>query len=311
VFHVVDHSYAHLVHQLPASRTIVTCHDLDAFRSVVKPAEEPRGAWFRAMSRHVLAGLRRAAYVTCDTAAIRTELVEERIVEPERAVVVSLGVGDAFSCESDRATAADAERMVGAPPGAAVILHVGSTSARKRVDLVLRSFAAVRRQRPDVHLVRVGGAFTAAQAELARELDLLEHVSVLPPVSDRMLAALYRRAALLLLPSEREGFGLPVVEALRCGTPVLARDIPVLREVGGSAAAYCASVHPADWARAALDILRDRTERPARWAARRTQGIIWARTFTWAKFAYRSSQLYLEVARADALAAQRTAACPA
>ena len=61
------------------------------------------------------------------------------------------------------------------------------------------------------------------------------------PLLDRdELADLYRRAALVLLPSDREGFGLPVVEAMACGTPVVASDIPALREIGGDAAAYCA-----------------------------------------------------------------------
>ena len=64
----------------------------------------------------------------------------------------------------------------------------------------------------------------------------LDAIVVLPFVDRATLAAVYRRAALALLPSEREGFGLPLVEALACGTPVVASDIPVLREVGGDAA---------------------------------------------------------------------------
>ena len=51
LFHIVDHSYAQLVHRLPAGRTIVTCHDLDTFRSVLDPEVEPRSALFRAMTR--------------------------------------------------------------------------------------------------------------------------------------------------------------------------------------------------------------------------------------------------------------------
>ena len=58
-------------------------------------------------------------------------------------------------------------------------------------------------------------------------------VRVLPFVSPEVLAAVYRRAAMTLLPSESEGFGLPVLESLACGTPVVLSDIPVLREIGG------------------------------------------------------------------------------
>ncbi len=55
-FHVVDHSYAQLVHRVPAGRAVVTCHDLDTFRSVLEPELEPRSAPFRAMARHILTG---------------------------------------------------------------------------------------------------------------------------------------------------------------------------------------------------------------------------------------------------------------
>ena len=62
---------------------------------------------------------------------------------------------------------------------------------------------------------------------------------MLPFLDRATLAAVYRRSALVLLPSEREGFGLPVLEALACGTPVVASDIDALREVGGDAVRYC------------------------------------------------------------------------
>jgi len=58
VYHVVDHTYAHLVHALPADRTVVTCHDVDAFRSILQPEDEQRSAPYRWMSARILAGLR-------------------------------------------------------------------------------------------------------------------------------------------------------------------------------------------------------------------------------------------------------------
>ena len=89
-------------------------------------------------------------------------------------------------------------------------------------------------------LVRVGGradAETAAIRQAARRPDAIVEM---PFLERPQLAALYRRASVVVLPSDREGFGLPVVEAMACGTPVVASAIPALREVGGDAAAYCA-----------------------------------------------------------------------
>lgn len=84
LFHVADHSYAHLVEALPAERTIVTCHDLDAFRSLLEPAREPRPRWFRAMMGRVLGGMRRAAHVVCDSDAVRAELLSHGLLPRSR-----------------------------------------------------------------------------------------------------------------------------------------------------------------------------------------------------------------------------------
>ena len=67
VFHLVDHSYSQLLHGLPAGRTLVTCHDLDTFRSVLQPHDEPRPAPFRWMTQRILSGLRLAAHIACDS----------------------------------------------------------------------------------------------------------------------------------------------------------------------------------------------------------------------------------------------------
>lgn len=297
VFHIVDHSYAHLVHHLPADRTVVTCHDLDAFRSLLYPADEPRSWAFKAMTRHVLAGLRRAAYVTCDTAAIGEEIVAHDLVSPDRVVVAPVGVGDQFSTNFHLEAERDVAQLVAAPAGAVEVLHVGSTIPRKRVDVLLRAVATVRREMPQAHLVRVGGPFTAEQDQMLSALDLAGHVSILPRIDDARLAAVYRRASILVLPSDREGFGLPIVEAMACGTAVAASDLPVLREVGGEVARYFAAGDPDACARQMLALLRERVARPEEWTARRQQGVARTRRFTWSRFADRLSGLYSELSR--------------
>ena len=146
------------------------------------------------------------------------------------------------SCTPAAEPAADVEaaRLLGPAGRTTELLHVGSTIARKRIDVLLRVIAAVRRERKDVRLMRVGGPFTAEQRALVARARPRRVIVVLPFLDRSTLAAVYRRSALVLLPSEREGFGLPVLEALACGTPVVASDIEALREVGGDAATYCA-----------------------------------------------------------------------
>jgi glycosyltransferase involved in cell wall biosynthesis len=296
VFHIVDHSYAQLVHRLPANRTVVTCHDLDTFRSLLRPDDERRSAPYNAMMRHVLAGLRRAARITCDTAVVADELMARRLVAPERVSVAPVAVGPEFSNDPDPAADRAAALAAGCSPEATVLLHVGSTIPRKRIDLLLRMFREVRDRIPGLRLVRVGGPLTPDQRQLARHLGIEADIAVLDFLDDRALAAIYRRAALVLLPSDREGFGLPIVEAMACGTPVVASDLPVLREVGGSAAEYCAPGAVAPWSIRVEQLLSERRQSPLRWQARIDAGLERAGRFSWSRFAARLAAVYHEVA---------------
>ena len=296
LFHVVDHSYAQLVHRLPAERTVVTCHDLDTFRCLLEPEAEPRSRAFRAMTRRVLEGLRKAARVTCDSADTRDRLLAHGLLPPGRVRVVYNGVSRAFAPLPDPRADAEAARLLGPRREEAVdLLHVGSTIPRKRVDVLLRVFAGVRREFPGARLVRVGGAFTESQLRLVEELRLGDALVVLPFLEERVLAAVYRRAALLLQPSEREGFGLPVAEAQACGLPVLASDLSVLREVGGAAACYSPAGDVAAWTEAAAVLLRERHEEPARWEGRRADGVAHAARFSWEEYARRMVSIYREL----------------
>jgi len=298
VFHVVDHSYAQLVHRLPQARTVVTCHDLDTFRSVLRPEEEPRSALFRRATRRILTGLQQAAWITCDTAAVRDELLGYRLVTPQRVSVAAPGVGDSFSPAPDEAADLAAARLIAPAPGAIEILHVGSTIPRKRMDTLLAVCAALVPTVPELHLIRVGGPFTPDQQRLLEENGLASRVSVLGFVNERTLAAVYRRAALVLFPSAREGFGLPVLESLACGTPVVASDLPVLREVGGGAVEYAPVGDIAAWVRTVRALLDERRQHQPSWQARRQAGRDRARPFTWPQFASRLVEVYQELGAA-------------
>lgn len=296
VFHVVDHSYAHLVHHLPAGRVVVTCHDLDAFRSVLRPEDEPRPFWYRRMTTRVLDGLRRAAFITCDTAAIRAELLDHRVVEPERVAVVPIGVSRTFGPSADALADGELAGRLGPAGSRTDLLHVGSTIERKRIDVLLTVIAKVRVNHPDVRLVRVGGALTEEQQRMAETLSISDAIVSLGEVDERMLAAAYRRAALVLQPSSREGFGLPLVEAMASGAPVVASDLAALREVGGAAVEYCAVGDIASWARTVTSLLDERVADPAGWQRRREAALVRARCFSWARFADSMVQIYRDIA---------------
>ena len=300
LFHLVDHSYGQLLHALPPERTIVTCHDLDTFQCLLNPAAEPRSVFFRMMMGRTLSGFRKAVRVTCVSNATRDELLAHKLVAPERAVVIPNGVQPSCSPEADPIADKEATRLLGASATNAVdILHVGSTIPRKRIDLLLRIFASVRKEFRAARLIRVGGSFTSEQIKLADELRVADAIVVLPYLERNLLAAVYRRATVVILPSEREGFGLPVVEGMACGTAVVASDLPVLREVGGevgdAAALYCPVGDISSWTETLIQLVLSRNERSQNWLDRRDAGIAQASKFSWAVYAGRMVALYREI----------------
>ncbi|HVN29819.1 MAG TPA: glycosyltransferase [Candidatus Binataceae bacterium] len=302
VFHVVDHSYAHLVNYLPAERTIVTCHDLDVFRPLLESGGDSRSMILRAIAAHVRNGMRRASIVTCDTVATRDTLLKSGICSDAKSVVIHNGV-DAEMLAAGVEAEKTAVEILGPPSADRIeILHVGLVNQRKRIDVALKVFAGVCRDFPDARLIRAGGPLDDELAELAASLAIRDRIITLPFVGRKVLGAIYRRAALLLVTSEAEGFGLPVIEGLACGTPVVASDIPALREVGGSAAEYCPVGDVERWRESATAILRERANAAAALEKRRADGIAWSAQFSWREYAGRMANLYHAVSEAAARA---------
>ena len=300
LFHIVDHSYAQLVHEVPPARTVVTCHDLDTFRCLLEPEREIRPAWFRAMTRRILDGFRQAAHVIAVSGSTRDELLRHGLVPPERISVVHNGVHPSCSALPDPNADAEAARLLpGDARNTVWLLNVGSTLPRKRLDLLLRVFAAVRREIPEARLVRVGGGFTRMQLQLAAELGVEHSIVILPFLERDVLAAVYRRATLLLHTAEAEGFGLPLVEAMACGCPVVATDVPVLREVGGAAATYCGLADMDAWKKTVIGLLQEKAQDHGAWDLRRRRAVAHAARFSWAENARQTASVYRKILEND------------
>ena len=292
LFHVMDHSYGQLVHALPPGRTVVTCHDLDTFRCLLDPQREQRPAWFRRMTGRILSGFQKAAHVIAVSSATRDEIIRHGLFPPDRVSVIPNGVHPSCSAMPDPAADARLSELLPRVDGSPIwLLNVGSTMQRKRLDVLLQVFAAVRRQLPQVRLLRVGGPLTAQQLRLARDLGVEPAIVELPSLSRDLVAAAYRKADLLLHTAEAEGFGLPLIEAMACGCPVVASDLPVLREIGGPAIAYCPVADVEVWRDVVLRSLQTMQPSDA-WVVRRNQAIARASGFSWSESARRTAGVY-------------------
>lgn len=214
-------------------RTIVTVHDL-AF--LIHP-EYAYPALQRFLAAAVPRALARADHILADSEATRRDAIRLFRLSPDRISVVGAGVEPRFR-PLDRAAlrgVADRYRLNGFP----FVLTVGTLEPRKNLDGLIRGFALARRMADfPHHLVVVGGKGWLyekifAEVERSRVGDVVHFLGFVP---DTDLPALYNLADLFAYPSHYEGFGLPVLEALACGTPVLCTATSSLPEIAGDAA---------------------------------------------------------------------------
>lgn len=241
---------------LPATATL---HDASNF---VVPGYAPE------TQRIFRAAAQRCRALITDSRFAQAELARELRIARERIVAIPLGVAP------PRRPAAVALDVAALQP---YVLYVGTAERRKGFDTLLAAMAGVARERPDLSLVvttRLEGWPVPGGVRVVE----------LGYVDDDTLAALYRGCALLAFPSRYEGFGLPVLEAMSYGAPVVASNASAVPEAGGDAAYYVA---PSDDAALATAILRVAGD--AEYAAElRRRGPAHAAQFSWDRTALRT-----------------------
>ena len=168
--------------------------------------------------------------------AVRRELEGEFGVAPELVSVTPPGVDrNVFRPLAD----ASAGPAVDPRLPRRFLLHVGTLEPRKNVELLLSAYELLPVSLRRDHGLVLAGPVGWKAAPLLRRLEAMRAQGAVIRsgyFSDRALADLYRRASALVFPSRYEGFGLPVLEAMACGTPVVCSDIPALAELAGDAA---------------------------------------------------------------------------
>jgi glycosyltransferase involved in cell wall biosynthesis len=302
LYHLVDHSYSQLVLDLPPGKTVVTCHDLDTFRCVLDPLRQPRPRWFRAMTERILDGFRKASHVIAVSATTGDEIVRLGLHPPGRVTVISNGVHPSCSPVANQVADSQLSRLLPIDSQDGIwLLNVGSSMPRKRLDLLLRVFAEVRKHLANVRLLRIGERLTGEQRQLARNLGVESSIVELSGLDREVLAAAYRRSALLLHTAEAEGFGLPLIEAMACGCPVIASDLPVLREVGGTAATYCAVGDIEGWKNTILAAIPRPPEHQGESKLERERGFSNAARFSWSENAAQTARIYEQLLRGQLL----------
>jgi len=273
-----------------AALRVVTVHDLSL---LVRPETHERRRVWRARLRLPLMA-RRADAVVTPTEAARREVMERLGLPASKVFAVPEAAREIFRPAPFEATA-EARRRLGV--GDEFLLAVGTIEPRKNLPALLGAFEEVVRARPgsDLQLVLAGRAGWMSEELLAglEGSPARGRVVLTGYVPDADLRDLYSSCRLFVYPSLYEGFGLPPLEAMRCGAPVVASRAAAVAEVAGGAARLFETESREDLARALSELLGDE-------GARRDlseRGLRRAAEFSWGRTARLTLDVYAEAAR--------------
>jgi glycosyltransferase involved in cell wall biosynthesis len=263
-------------------------HDVTFF---LVPERYPltRRLYFQGVTR---ASARLADALITPSEAVKGDVVRILHVPPERVTAVPEAAAPAYA-PVDAPDALDRVRRKYRLPER-YILSVGSLEPGKNRRRLIAACARLRERGIEHHLVISGQRAWRYEGELdvVQQLGLGDRVHVLGFVDEADMAALYSAAELLAFPSLYEGFGLPVLEAMACGTPVITSNVSALPEVAGDAALL---VDPADVSALAESMERALTDQALR-DDLRTRGLERARQFSWERAARETLAVYEKAA---------------
>jgi len=229
IFHSPDFTLPPLRH----ARGVVTIHDLSFLR--VPQCADPGLRTF--LERTVPRTVSQAHHVLADSESTCNDLIELLAVTPDKISVVPAGVETRFRPVRDTVRLAEVRARYGLPDW--FILSVGTLEPRKNFSRLISAYGQLRRQTGLPHALVIAGGpgwlYQPIHDQVVKE-GLSEHVHFPGFVADQDLPALYTMADLMAFPSLYEGFGLPPLEAMACGTPVVTSNNSSLPEAVGSAA---------------------------------------------------------------------------
>jgi glycosyltransferase involved in cell wall biosynthesis len=268
-------------------QSVITIHDLTFLHYPQFVTAESH----RYYNQQIEWAVRHAVHILADSHATKSDLVSMLDVPPEKVTVVHLAADAAFR-PLEAAQVAPVIAKYGLEPG--YLLCVGTLEPRKNLVGLFRAYRSLfDAQATTAPLVLVGGKGWLYDEIFERvgELRLTECVRFLHDVTDADLPALYNAASLLTTPSFYEGFGLPALEAMACGTPVVVSDRPSLPEIVGEAGLLVDPDDPDSIAQALARVLTDGALR----TQMREKGLTQAARFSWERAAQETLAVYGQV----------------
>jgi glycosyltransferase involved in cell wall biosynthesis len=279
--HIASQGYAFTTPYLRRGPVILTCHDLIPWTYY-----KIRTPTWKANIRSI----RQIEHIISDSEYTKKELVDQLGIPEERIHVIPIGVDHQKFHQIP-----DPVRPSYLDPEDRILLYVGFDERRKNLRVVLQALRDLIREFPDVKLVKAGGlgnnSYREACTREIKRLGLEKQVIFTGRITDTELVSLYNSADALVFPSLIEGFGLPPLEAMACGCPVIASDRTAVPEVVGDAGFLLDPEDPEAWRTTISRVL----DEPATRENMKQKSLRRAALFSWDTCAQKTQELYREV----------------
>ncbi|MEA5448612.1 glycosyltransferase family 1 protein [Leptolyngbya sp. CCNP1308] len=292
IFHVIDHSDGHFAYSLRRAqrRVVVTCHDLINFVQPENITTQALAPWVSTMIwKYAVEGICKADHVVTVSNYTANDVTKVFGLSTDHITAIHNGVESDFRPWPERGAAL--RQHYGLSLDTFCLLNVGSNHPRKNVITALQAVALLHQRGLPVHFLKAGADFTPAQKEFIDSKNLSDWVSYVGKPSKDQLVDLYNAADLLIAPSLYEGFGITVLEAMACGTPVVTSNATALPEVVGTAGLMA----PPDDVEAMATAVMQMQQNPAEYRQFVEKGLAHVQTFTWKAHGERVAKVYENV----------------
>lgn len=266
---------------------VVTVHDLIVYKH---PRLMPPGSrWY--FSKWIPNSYKHADHIIAVSQDTKNDLVNLLHLDRDKITVIHHGIDPVFTRTTDIHEINRIRHNYHVP--GEFFLMVGSFEPRKNINVAVDAFARISKSSNMLKLLLVGkeNAYQKKIRAQVKALGLSEKVLFPGYVNDRELVTLYSITTALIFPSSAEGFGFPVVEAMATGAPVIASDLPVIKEIASDAPVYVNVNDPVALADAMLQMLED----PSHRAAHVRKGLARSLKFDWEVAAEQTFRVYLRV----------------
>lgn len=271
--HATNQTLSFVVNQSKPS--IVTVHDLIELL-------DPQQLFSKSVARFLYRGIPKASHLIAVSEYTKKTIQEYYTIPSEKISVIHNGVSNDFYPIPDFKKTADAK----------IVLYVGSEHPRKNLSTALQAFAEVKKQMPEALFIKVGSAGIKTgrlqTLQQINQLKLESAVRFVESVSQQQLNELYNLADVFIYPSKFEGFGLPPLQAMAAGTPVVTSNSTSLPEIVGEAGIMHELSDTQAFAKTMLDIINNATLQNEL----RNKGFIQAQKFSWEEAALKTAKVY-------------------